>query len=455
MKRRGFALITLVFLMLILAIMAIALNRRAGMLMRMASNQSFGVQRSAASRAVVDHGLWMITSTPGYRTGLSGTVFPYGDEHYRLCILSASDLYTNGPAGYDDAIVVDCRDTDSNVLARAVYRYQLDAKPLLGSPGLDNANHIAMDVAGNLYVADTEHHRIRKITPAGTMTTVAGTGVAGYEGNDGPAVNAQLNKPRGIAVDRRGDLFIADTENHWIRKVSMWSGTISLYAGSQTNGLPQEGVFNKPHGVCVSRFREVFVADTENHRIRKIDRNRVVSTFAGTGESGYSGDGGPATAARLNKPCAVAIGLHLSYVYVADTDNHCIRRIDRWWSLQISTVAGVGTQSGYSGDGGAATLALLDKPTAIHVDRHRNLFIADTENHAVRLVSAHTGTIRTLAGTGSGGISIDGLWAVESCLREPAGVAAAYLRSGREIFISDRDNGRIAVLQLDVEPLLY
>jgi len=454
MNKRGFVLITLVFLMLILAVMAIALNRRAGMLMRMASNQSFGVQCSAEGQAVVERGLWRITVDPCYRTAVTGEVFRYGDGDYLLRIVSAPDFYTNGPAGYDDAVAVDCRDAGSNLLARAVYRYQLDTKPLLGSPGLDKANQIALAADGNLYVADTQHHRIRKITPAGTMTTVAGTGVQGYAGNGGPAVSAQLNKPRGIAVAANGDLFIADTDNHWIRRVRAGSGTISLYAGSQDEGEPRAGVFSKPCGVCVAISGNVYVADTENHRIRKINKWRTVSTFAGTGEAGYSGDGGMAADARLNKPRGVTIAPNQFHMFIADTENHCIRVIHGGHG-RIWTIAGQGTVSGYSGDGGPASQALLRKPCAVHADNSFNLFIADTDNHVVRIVDGHEWTIRTLAGTGAAGQSSDGLWAVESRLRKPSGVAAAALRGGREILISDMDNDRIAALQLDIEPLLY
>lgn len=454
MNKRGFALVTLVFLMLVIAVMAIALNRRAGMLMRMASNQSFGVQRSAAGQAVLERGLWQITVDPTYRTAVTGEVFRYDGEDYQLRILSAPDICTNAPAGYSDAVAIDCRDAESNALARAVYRYQLDTKPLYGSPDLDQPNHIALDASGNLYVADRERHRIRKVTPSGTMTTIAGTGDSGYSGNEGLAIHARLNHPSGIAVAANGDLFIGDMDNHWVRKIDAQTGIISLYAGSQDDGKPEKGVFDKPRGVAVAASGNVYVADSENNRIRRIDRWRNVSTIAGTGDAGFSGDGGYAWNARLKKPYGVAIDPSQRYVLIADTENHCIRSIyaGNW---VISTLAGTGGQSGYSGDGGAATLAELDKPQSMYVDAAFNIFIADTENEVVRVVSGHDWTIRTLAGTGSGGLSSDGLWAVESRLKKPAGIAMASLRGGREIFIADKDNKRIARLRLDVEPLLY
>ncbi len=454
MNKRGFALITLVFFMLIVAMLAIAVNRRAAMRVRMASNQTLAVGRFATGEAVIERGLWRITVDPCYRTAVDGEVFHYDGQDLLLRILPAPVLCTHAPAGYDDAVVIDCRDAEKNAMARAVYRYQLDTWPLYGSPGIHRPNHIAMDASGNLYVADTERHRIRVVSPDGTMTTVAGTGTAGYQGNGGSAVHAQLDKPCGVAVASNGDLFIADTENHWIRKVDAQTGVISLYAGSHTAGVPEAGVFDKPQGVCVANSGNVYVADTENHCIRKINRWGTVSTFAGTGESGYSGDGGWASNARLNKPCGVAISPDQWRMYIADTENHCVRRVDAW-SSRIWTVAGIGTSSGYSGDGGPATAARLKKPRGVYADASLNLFIADSDNHVVRLVGGTDGVIRTLAGTGVSGQSSEGLWAVESRLKEPASVAMAARRGAREIFISDTRNSRIAVLRLDVEPLLY
>ena len=454
MNKRGFALVTLVFLMLVIAVMAIALNRRAGMLMRMASNQSFGVQRSAAGQAVLERGLWQITVDPTYRTAVTGEVFRYDGEDYQLRILSAPTLCTNAPTGYDDAVAIDCHDAESNALARTVYRYQLDTKPLYGAPILDKANHIVMDGAGNLYITAPERHRIRKVTPTGTMTTITGTGAAGYMGNGGLAIHARLNRPSGIAVAANGDLYIADTDNHWIRKVDARTGIISLYAGGlDAEGKPEQTVFNGPQGVCVSCSGNVYVADTDNNRVCKVDNWGNVSVFAGTGVAAYSGDGGHASLARLKKPCAVTIDPSLYYMYIADTGNHCIRGIHAG-NMLIWTIVGTG-QSGYTGDGGPATSARLNGPRAVHVDSVFNMFIADTGNNAVRIVSGHDWTIRTLAGTGSGGLSTDGLWAVESRLNAPAGIAMASLRGGREIFIADKDNKRIARLRLDVEPLLY
>jgi hypothetical protein len=454
MNNRGFALITLVFLMLVVAIMAIAVNRRAAMRVRMASNQAFAVGRSAAGDAVLERGLWQLTVDPCYRTAVTGEVFRYDGADYLLRILSAPEFNTNGPAGYDDAVVVDCRDAESNALSRAAYRYQLDTEPLHGSPAIKKPNQVAMDTAGNLYIADTDRHRIRKVTPDGTMSTVAGTGDSGHDGNDGMAVHARLHSPEGVAVAANGDLFIADTKNHWVRKVDAQTQVITLYAGSVDDGAPDKGVFDSPRGICVANSGNVYVADTENHRIRRINTWRNVSTFAGTGDGGYSGDGGAASSAQLNKPHGIFIGPYQWRMYIADTENHCIRRIDAW-SGRIWTAAGIGTSPGYSGDGGPAAAARLKKPRAVFVDKAFNMFIADNDNDVIRIVSGHDGIIRTLAGTGSGGLNSEGLWAVESRLKKPAGIAMSALRGGREILISDSENDRIAVLRLDVEPLLY
>ena len=172
--------------------------------------------------------------------------------------------------------------------------------------------------------------------------------------------------------------------------------------------------------------------------------------MAGTGSQGYNGDGGLAINAELNKPNGVFVDPSGS-IFIADTENHCIRRVDVS-SLVITTVAGTPETKGYAGDGGPATAALLEEPQDVFVDAAGNIFIADTDNHVIRVVCAHDGTIHTLAGDGNRGYNGDDLPAVTAELNKPAGIVMATIRGGRKIFISDQDNDRIRMLTLRPVP---
>ena len=220
-----------------------------------------------------------------------------------------------------------------------------------------------------------------------TITTFAGTGVPGFSGDGGPAVQAQLNLPGDVAVDGAGNVYVADTNNHRIRKVdpSGTTATITTIAGTEESGFSGDGgaavqaQLNLPHGVAVDGSGNVYIADTNNHRIRRVDSSGTTTTIAGTGVSGFSGDGGAAVQARLNSPHGVAVD-GSGNVFIADTNNHRIRRVDS--SGTITTIAGTGV-SGFSGDGGPAVQAQLYLPHGVAVDGFGNVYIADTNNHRI------------------------------------------------------------------------
>ena len=222
---------------------------------------------------------------------------------------------------------------------------------------------------------------------AGDISTVAGDGIATFSGDGGPATSARLRNPFGVELDSSGNLFIADLGNNRIRKVDT-SGNISTVAGNGSQGFSGDGgpatstKLNNPRVVVVDSSGNLFIADTNNNRIRKVDTSGNISTVAGNGSFGLSGDGGPATSTTLSNPRGVAVDSS-GNLFIADTFNQRIRKVDT--SGNISTVAGNGT-FGFSGDGGPATSAKLFAPMGVAVDSSGNLFIADNRNHRIRKV---------------------------------------------------------------------
>ena len=251
----------------------------------------------------------------------------------------------------------------------------------------DRGAGLAVDGSGDVYIADTNNHRVRKVDSSGTITTFAGTGASGFGGDGGSATSSLLSFPRGVAVDGSGNVYIADTGNHRVRKVDS-SGTITTFAGTGASGFGGDGgsatssLLSFPRGVAVDGSGNVYIADTGNHRVRKVDSSGTITTFAGTGASGFGGDGGSATSSLLSFPRGVAVD-GSGNVYIADWGNHRVRKVDS--SGIISTIAGTGSR-GFGGDGGSATLALLWGPERVTVDGSGNVYIADTGNNRVRRV---------------------------------------------------------------------
>ena len=305
---------------------------------------------------------------------------------------------------------------------------------------------LAVDSSGNLYIADTRNHAIRRVDTTGTITTVAGSGERGNGGDGGAAVEARLNTPRDIAVDGSGNLYIADTRTSTVRQVDT-AGIITTIAGTGEQGYSGDGgsavsaQLSAPYRVSVDGSGNLFIADTWNHRVRKVDTRGIITTIAGIGgiginnDGGYSGDGGPAVEAQLDSPRGIAVG-GSGNLYIADTGNDRIRRVDT--AGIITTIAGVGETS-YSGDGGHAVSALLNYPAGVAVDDSGILYIADTGNHRIRRVDT-AGIITTIAGTGEAGYGGDGGPAVEALLNSPRGIA---VDGAGNLLIADYENGRI------------
>lgn len=256
---------------------------------------------------------------------------------------------------------------------------------------------------GELLLADRGNHAIRRIDNDGVITTLAGTGTYGYSGDGGAAQNAQLNKPSGAAVGPDGSIYIADTGNHCIRKISL-QGLIETYAGCGAAGYSGDGKyrtlaqFNRPGGVAVDINGNVYTNDYGNNVIRMIRTDGLVCTVAGSGAFGYAGDGGSPQNANMNRPYGLAVSPDGQHIYIADYGNHCIREADRTADV-MRTVCGGGTP-GYSGDGGTATNALLNGPFWVTLWRKDTLLIAEGENHCIRMVNLKANTVCTLTGCG-------------------------------------------------------
>jgi len=286
------------------------------------------------------------------------------------------------------------------------------------SAQLNQPEGLAVDTAGNLYVADAWNNRVRKVAASGIITTVAGNGTRGFSGDGSPATSAQLDTPEGLAVDAAGNLYIADL--HRVRRVSA-SGIITTVAGNGEAGFsgdggPATGAQLMPIGVAVNAAGNLYIA--ESSRVRKVSSSGIITTIAGNDTAGFSGDGGPATSAQLNSVEGLAVDA-AGNLYITETYNR-VRKVSS--NGIITTLAGNGTQ-GFSGDGGPVTSAQLSGPHGVAVDGAGNLYIADFYNCRVRKVSA-SGVITTIAGNGTYSFSGDGGPATAAQLYHPEGVAA-------------------------------
>lgn len=311
------------------------------------------------------------------------------------------------------------------------------------SAAVDFPIGVAIDGNGNLFLADSYHHRIRRVdATSGVVTTVVGTGDSGYNGDGIPATAARLNTPRGLAVDAAGNVFIADSDNQRVRRVDAATGLISTIAGTGQGGYSPDGTLateaklRRPSAVAVDAAGNVFVADRLNDLVRRIDAaDGCLSTYAGTADEGSTDEGIPATSAELAEPYDLALDAG-GNLFIAEVGYNRIRRVDASSRL-IVTVAGAG-EPGSDGDGGQAASAHLNAPRGVTVDSEGRLLVSDTLNHRIRRV-ALDGTISTIAG-GDEGYGGDGGPATEARFNRPGGIAAD---AAGNIFVADFYNNRV------------
>jgi sugar lactone lactonase YvrE len=339
------------------------------------------------------------------------------------------------------------------------FDYEGDGGPAL-SANLGFITGINLDQSGNIYFVDGAANVVRKIDrTSGVITTVAGK-FLGFniidptpsKGDGGPATGAHLNTPYGVAVDAAGNIYISDTGNNVVRKVTASTGIIATVAGNPNafgykgdGGLATAAELYGPYDVAVDKDDNIYVVESQNAIIRKIAAGTgIITTVAGRGpdHKGYAGDNGPATEAHLHTPQGIAVD-DSGNLYIVNSGNNAIRKVDASTGV-ITTIGGTG-QFGYDGDGKQATLAKLHAPSRVAVDHNGDVYIADQGSHVIRKITTATGIINTLAGTGGvPGYSGDGGPAIVARLSSPQGVA---VDAEGNVFITESGNSVIRAVK--------
>ena len=312
---------------------------------------------------------------------------------------------------------------------------------------LNNPYGIARGPDGALYICDMENHRIRRVSRDGTITTVAGTGKRGYSGDGGPALQAELNEPYEVRFDKSGNMFFVEMRNHIVRRIDGRTRRISTVAGSGREGFSGDGgpatkaQLWQPHSIQFDGRGYLYICDIGNNRIRKVDLSTgMISTFAGTGERMPTPDGAKLANAPLNGPRAIDFDKD-GNMWLALREGNAIYRLD----LEAGTIHHVGGtgQKGFTGNGGSAQQATLSGPKGISVAPDGKIYFADTESHSVRMIDVRKGTIELVAGTGERGDGPDGD-PLKCKLARPHGI---FVDAGGTIFIGDSENHRVRVIQ--------
>ena len=328
-----------------------------------------------------------------------------------------------------------------------------DTAQLSGPAGL------AFDKDNNLFVAEIYNNTIRRIdAETGIISTVAGCGLKGFDGDGGLAVNAKLNGPEGVFVDIHGNIYIADTNNERIRQIDAHTRIISTIAGTGKAGYNGDNIqacdskLNHPSGVVVDTNGSIYFNDYKNDRVRKINPDGIISTFAGTGFYGYSGDNGPADKAQINDVYGLAIDRY-DNIYIMDSLNFAVRKVDAESGI-ISTIVGKGkpgpiiefesiNDSFIGGTEHAKGEIGTKVPHAVEVDEEGNIFIADTASHRIRMIDFKQNLVYTIAGNGKQGCSGDNGYALDACLE----VYGLRVNSHNNLYFLDFHNHVIRMIR--------
>jgi len=324
--------------------------------------------------------------------------------------------------------------------------YAGDSKPATQAQ-LDNPFGIVRGPDGGLYLCDTNNHVIRKVSSDGMISTVAGSGKRGYAGDGGPATQAELNEPYEVRFDRQGHLFFVERLNHTVRRVDARTHTISTVAGTGKAGFAGDGgpavkaSLKEPHSIQFDRHGDLFICDIGNHRIRKVEmKTGIISTFAGTGEQAATPDGARIDGTPLNGPRAIDFDPS-GNLWLALREGNAVYKLD----LKAGTIhhlAGAG-KKGFTGNGGPAKLATLSGPKGLSVGPDGNIYLADTESHTIRMIDVVKQTMELIAGTGERGDGPEGD-PLACKMSRPHGV---FVDSDGSIFIGDSEAHRVRVLR--------
>ncbi|HYW43818.1 MAG TPA: hypothetical protein VE959_13230 [Bryobacteraceae bacterium] len=374
------------------------------------------------------------------------------------------------PLGYIETVVLDrsgnpiIADPDNEVVVRVNANGQISVlagNGIMGFSGdngpaihasLNTPKGVAVDASGNLYIADSGNNRIRMVTPGGTITTFAGNGTAGYRGDNGPASTASLSYPNRIVIDSSGILYINDFGNNVIRQITK-DGNITTFAGNGLVGSSVDGIpaatasLNDVEGIAVDGVGNLYLAEFASQRIRKVNSNGIITTVAGNGKEAYTGDNGPATSASLDSPGGVAVD-SANNIYISDTNNYVIRKVNS--NGIITTIAG-NAEQGFSGDNGPALNASFRAIFGLAVDSSGNLYVADRDNFRVRRIDA-SGAVTTLAGNGAFRFFSDGTPARNAFLSQPVGINPGVAGN---LLVADQTNNRVRTIAPNLNISLF
>jgi streptogramin lyase len=350
-----------------------------------------------------------------------------------LCLVTSASLVVGQPA-------------ITNVAGTGAKGFEGDGGPASHAQ-LNDPGGIARGPDGALYICDTANHRIRKLTPDGRITTVAGTGERGWSGDGGPATAAKLSEPYEVRFDRAGNIFWVERLSHCVRKLDAKTGVISTIAGTGTagfsgdNGPAIKAQLSEPHSIGFDSAGNLYICDVRNHRIRKVDmKTGLISTLAGTGERKPTPDGAPFAGAPLSGPRALDFD-QAGNLWLALREGNAILKLDLVRGT-VHQVAGTGAK-GFSGNGGPAKEATLNGPKGISIAPNGNVYIADTENHAIRMIDVKKSTIELIAGNGTRGDGPEGD-PLKCQLSRPHGI---FVDADGSIFIGDTEAQRVRVIR--------
>ncbi|MCC6510030.1 MAG: hypothetical protein IT423_13065 [Pirellulaceae bacterium] len=332
------------------------------------------------------------------------------------------------------------------VVGNGVKGYSGDGGPAAAAQ-VNNPYAVARGPDGLIYICDVDNQRIRRIEKDGTITTYAGNGVKGYAGDGGPATSAALFEPYEMAWDKAGNLYFVERMNHIVRRVDAKTRTISTVAGVGKPGFGGDGgpaiqaQLSQPHSLAFDAQGQLLVCDIANHRVRKIDLSTgTITTWSGTGEKKTAADGSPITGSALNGPRAMALAPD-GKIWLALREGNAVLQLDPA-AKTLKRIAGTG-KSGFTGNGGPALEATLSGPKCVGLDAKGNVYLADTESHTIRMIDIATGKLELIVGDGKLGDGPDGP-ALTCRLARPHGV---FVDSDGTIWIGDSENHRVRIVK--------